>query len=378
MHVHGAPAIGPHDRGSEHSAVDHNGVRRRDDYTQLFLQASHVPAHVPQVSSSAQRVSPRRLALLSKLAEKMTDPALGVDTDNPDIPAGYTYLAQFVAHDMTFNLTAFDDARGPGNMRRNARHGRLVLQSLYGLGPTVSPHLYHTPDIGRSARGTLRLGQMRKRTSACPMSDDPWIDLPRVKVNGHADGSYNLDGSVQRSSVIDGRHDTLSADSRNDDNLIVSQLTVLFSVLHNTLYNRLDEPSIRAKLLPHHQDPRRQFRLARDSVTLAYRRVIFNHLLKRLLDPTVYAYFQQHGPLEADPNSERGIPLEFSHAAYRVGHAMIRPGYEMNDGVDADARSFLSLSDNLALGSLRMSQELPVIKDWYAQWSKFFETAGRS
>ncbi|MGY9055709.1 MAG: peroxidase family protein, partial [Alphaproteobacteria bacterium] len=71
-------------------------------------------------------------------------------------------------------------------------------------------------------------------------------------------------------------------------------------------------------------------------------------------------------------------PLEFSHAAYRVGHAMIRPGYEMNDGVDADARSFLSLSDNLALGSLRMSQELPVIKDWYAQWSKFFETAGRS
>ena len=376
-HAYGAPSLQVRDGKPEGYQTNERGERIRDDYSRLFLGTSPIPPHLPETASNGKQISERRLDLLSRLAEKMAAPAVGVDTDNPDIPAGYTYLAQFVAHDLTFNLTPFDEAKGPARSRRNARQGRLVLQTLYGGGPTVNPYLYNTPEVGRSDRGTLRLGQVRQRTSAFPQAGDQWIDVPRVRVDTNHNGTcpYSLDGNVQRSSLIGNRHETLPADSRNDDNVIVSQITVLFSILHNAIYNRLDEPSVRAALLPHFQEDRMQFRVARDVVTLTYRRIIANDLLKRLLDPEVYAYFVQHGPMEPDPTSDRGIPLEFSHAAYRVGHAMIRPFYEMNDGVDADARNLLTLYDSLALGSQRLSQDLPLVKDWYAQWSKFFETA---
>ena len=383
MHIHGAPLARPSERTPSAPSGGPSGTGTGDGSRKLFEAPSGMPGHVPEIASRRPSISPERLALLSKLAVAMTEPSSGIDTDNPNIPAGFTYLAQFAAHDITFSLTPFDEAHGHTQSNKNARHARLILNTLYGLGPGVHPHLYNAPELGREMRGTLRLGQMRDRTSKCPAQGDPWIDMPRVPVEPlHKEGCpyspYNLDGNVQRSILIANRHETLAADSRNDDNVVLSQVTVLFSILHNTIYNRLDEPSIRAKLPPHMQDPRLQFRVARDVVTLTYRRVLFNDLLRRLLDADVYAYFVKNGPLEPDLDGKRGVPLEFTHAAYRMGHAMIRSFYEMNDGVDADARNLLTLIDSLALGSQRLSQELPLLKDWYAQWSKFFDVAGHT
>lgn len=383
MHFHGAPFAGPAARRKSARPVGPYGTEAAVGTRKLFRQPSAAPGHVAETARLHGAVDPRRLALLSKLAAAMTQPASGIDTDNPNIPAGFTYLAQLAAHDITFNLTPFEEALDPARPEKNARQARLMLNTLYGMGPGVHPYLYNAPELGREMRGTLRLGQMRRRTSRCPMQGDPWIDLPRLPVEplrqeGCPYSPYNLDGNVQRSVLLAGRHDTLAADSRNDDNVVLSQITVLFAILHNTIYNRLDEPGIRAKLPPHLQDPRLQFQTARNVVTLTYRRVLFNDLLRRLLDAKVYAYLTEHGPLEPDTESAGGVPLEFTHAAYRMGHAMVRPYYEMNDGVDADARSLLSLTESLALGSQQLSQELPLLTDWYAQWSKFFDAPGRT
>ncbi|HKK30787.1 MAG TPA: peroxidase family protein [Alphaproteobacteria bacterium] len=377
MHMRGASIVGPAERDPLRGTRERGGVLSRDDETRLFLQTEDLPKHVAAENPRRARIEPRRLTLLSKLAVKMAEPSSGVDTDNPEIPAGFTYLAQFAAHDLSFNLTPFDEAKGPAKARTNARHARLVLETLYGLGPTVHPHLYHSSELGSNDRGTLRLGQLRSRNAAAPASDDPWLDLPRVRAASTGICPYRLDGSVQRSPLADGRHETLTADSRNDDNVMISQITVLFSVLHNTVYHRLDEPSIKAKLPPHLQDPRLRFSVARDAVTLAYRRIVFNDFLRRLLDPAVYRFFVQNGALEPDPEGERGMPLEFSHAAFRIGHSMVRSFYEMNDGIDRDARSLLTLADSLALGLPHRAYDMPLLQDWYAQWSKFFETNGR-
>src|SRR5205823_2163574 len=35
-----------------------------------------------------------------------------------------------------------------------------------------------------------------------------------------------------------------------------------------------------------------------------------------------------------DPRDEPFMPLEFSVAAYRFGHSMVRPGYRLNDAID--------------------------------------------
>ena len=56
---------------------------------------------------------------------------------------GYTYLLQFIAHDMvdsvlTFNIHDPDIIPGA----RNARSEALRLETLYGAGPDECPHAY--------------------------------------------------------------------------------------------------------------------------------------------------------------------------------------------------------------------------------------------
>src|SRR5215218_8024834 len=43
------------------------------------------------------------LDLLTPLAKKMVPSGGGAPIDNPDIPSGYTYLGQFIDHDITFD-----------------------------------------------------------------------------------------------------------------------------------------------------------------------------------------------------------------------------------------------------------------------------------
>jgi len=44
-------------------------------------------------------------AALAALAASMADAPAGAAGDNPDLPSGYTYLGQFVDHDITFDPT---------------------------------------------------------------------------------------------------------------------------------------------------------------------------------------------------------------------------------------------------------------------------------
>src|SRR2546421_12658950 len=66
-------------------------------------------------------------------------------TDNPRIPAGFTCLGQFVAHDITADRSLLlHHARL--NELRNLRTPRLDLESIYSAGPTGSPYLYDMND----------------------------------------------------------------------------------------------------------------------------------------------------------------------------------------------------------------------------------------
>ena len=52
-------------------------------------------------------------AALQALADSMAD-APGAAGDNPDIPSGYTYLGQFVDHDITFDpVSGLDRVNDP-------------------------------------------------------------------------------------------------------------------------------------------------------------------------------------------------------------------------------------------------------------------------
>lgn len=71
-------------------------------------------------------------ATLRKLAEAMTRAGGG----NPGMPAGYTYLGQFIDHDLTMDRTEvmFGSSLAASDMLQG-RSPSLDLDSLYGAGP---------------------------------------------------------------------------------------------------------------------------------------------------------------------------------------------------------------------------------------------------
>src|SRR6266571_6585758 len=122
-------------------------------------------------------------------------------TDNPRIPAGFTFLGQFVAHDITADRSLLlHHARL--NELRNFRTPRLDLESLYGGGPTGSPYLYDLDDADKLLIGVNDQGEL--------------ADVPRNR---------------------QGRE--LHGDARNDVHLFISQLHLAFLKFHNAIVDYL-------------------------------------------------------------------------------------------------------------------------------------------
>ena len=63
------------------------------------------------------------------------------DETNPNLPSGYTYLLQFIAHDMVNTSISLAVTRGRRFGFGNARQQPLTLETIYGGGPEVSAGL---------------------------------------------------------------------------------------------------------------------------------------------------------------------------------------------------------------------------------------------
>jgi len=137
------------------------------------------------------------IANLSALADEMTSsfdaPKDGPDAEESGIPALYTYLGQFIDHDITFDpvsvLTKAQDPDGLVDFRTPA----LDLDNVYGRGPSDQPYMYD---------GNLKF-LLGEPLNGAGVPDA--FDLPRFA--GRA----------------------LIGDPRNDENSIVSQLQDCFS-----------------------------------------------------------------------------------------------------------------------------------------------------
>ncbi len=83
------------------------------------------------------RVGPKGTAIGPALTKKVARAMIGGGGGNGDVPAGYTYLGQFVDHDLTFDRTknvVLGDDITPAELVQG-RSPRLDLDSLYGVGP---------------------------------------------------------------------------------------------------------------------------------------------------------------------------------------------------------------------------------------------------
>src|SRR6266699_3732551 len=162
-------------------------------------------------------------ANLHTLAKNMVStedkPKDGADPEESGIPALFTYLGQFVDHDLTFDPASSLQQQNDIDGLTDFRTPRFDLDNIYGRGPEDQPYLYF--DLDKVPK--LLLGKpLTGGTQAIP----PAADLPR---NGG-----NLTSTQPARAII--------GDPRNDENVIISQLQGLFFRFHNRFVD--DHPSL--------------------------------------------------------------------------------------------------------------------------------------
>lgn len=242
---------------------------------------------------------------------------------NAGMTVGFTFLGQFLDHDITFDPTSsFERQQDPESVA-NFRTPAFELDSLYGSGLAASPHLYD--------RNTRTKFLIEKLGTAADAQDD----LPRTS---------------QERAII--------ADPRNDENVMVSQLHLAFLKFHNAIDEDLRTSS------PTLTDGAR-FAEVQRLVRWHYQWIILHQFLpvtvgEDLVDDILANgrryYDWRHGPF---------IPVEFSVAAYRFGHSQVRPGYKPNPGLSAaifDTRP--------GVDDLRGGKRAP---ERFVNWNVFFD-----
>ncbi|MEO6842731.1 MAG: hypothetical protein ABI192_18445 [Bradyrhizobium sp.] len=299
--------------------------------------------------------------------------------ENPGIPSGYTYLLQFVAHDLVHSAIPLSVTGVLGADTANARRTPLRLETLFGSGPVGSPFAYAQDTPNDERRTKLRLGRMRWKDKEVEQSGCPFRDIARTP----AENVTGIDRSIPGGRAA--RTEALVVDPRNDDHALMSQLTALLALLHNGLVDvvRRGEPAVAANA--NLGAAYKRFLCARDALTAIYHTIIRKDLMKRVLHPAIYAayagpnrsFIDRTAPVEgrsaargsAEPNGWQ-IPLEFSHGAFRFGHAMVRPEYVINDLSTHD------LSNTLEKTSANDPVNMPLDSTWIVRWSRFFEIQG--
>lgn len=297
--------------------------------------------------------------------------------ENPNIPSGYTYLAQFVAHDLVQSSTPLSLANDMRGTTLNMRRSGLKLDTLYGAGPVSCPFAYALDDGADRSRTKLRLGRIQ-RDDRTTDAKCPFRDIPRAA----AENQTGIDRGIPGRLALT---DALLVDPRNDDHAILSQMTTLFALLHNGLVDLVTRAEGPRRNSVSQELAHRRYLCARGATTLIYRNVVRHDLMRRLLHPEVYrAYAPEHaafidevlqGPSgmrldEALRQQEWRVPLEFSHGAFRFGHALVRNQYRINDIATNE------LAENLEKTSLTDPINMPLNESWIVQWSQFFEITG--
>jgi hypothetical protein len=236
--------------------------------------------------------------LLKGLANRMVeeDTSDSFANTSPRLFAGFTFIGQFIDHDITFDNTPLDLQKADPDATVNFRTPRYDLDSIYGRGPTKEPQFY-----------------------------DP-ADRDKLFVTPNANGIEDM--------ARDGKQ-AIIPEHRNDENLIILQLHKGVAKFHNRIVDYARKQGMR---------PEWVFETARRLTRWHYQWAVIHDFLPRFVGDqlvgtsgTVYKEVAGKPPVinlsYYKPTNRDGrpfMPVEFSVAAYRFGHSIIRPFYVIN------------------------------------------------
>jgi hypothetical protein len=291
------------------------------------------------------------LANLKVLGKEMVStkdlPKDGPDGEESGIPSLYTYLGQFVDHDLTFDPASSLQQQNDPDGLVDYRTPKFDLDNVYGRGPDDQPYLYDFSEGSDKAKFL-----MGKALTGAPAILPPAHDLAR-------------NGADPRRAII--------GDPRNDENTLVSQLQGLFLRFHNRLIT----------------DKKLKFADAQETLRFHYQWMLIHDFLVKMVNEEtlhlVFPHLASGKSIADDPpvmqfyhaRNEAFMPLEFSVAAYRFGHSMVRPGYRLNDG----AKNLLPI---FPLDEHQGQQPHSSLRgftapadDWAIDWARFIDIENR-
>jgi hypothetical protein len=362
--AHGSTiSIEPEDAGA--------GIEELDDSNPLASPSDAASSSIPfgylfpdlqETSDALLPEGPETLETLSSLGATMLDS----DEDasfNSTIPSAYTYFGQFVDHDISFTKTDktppdLSDSCVLGDSQLKPFSKDEVLQKVHNqraaileLEPVYNS-FQNNPQPPRDNNNPLLMarGQVSK-SGHRPKGKDDCNDLVRSPKNA------------------DARHDRVAVigDPRNDSNIVLSQLHVAFLRAHNATVDFVCQKNLAA--------PGEEFEEAQKLLRQHYHWIIIHDFLKKqIADPNVVdEVLSNPKPIYNPTANGFFLPLEFTVAAYRFGHSMIRSTYYLNDNYRGEtlARLFtlIVLSNDLKPTPGKGAETLP--EDRIIQWRKF-------
>jgi hypothetical protein len=283
---------------------------------------------------------------LRKLGELMASGGGGTS----QVPAGFTYLGQFLDHDLTFDKTTvtLGTPVSPTQLLQ-ARSPSLDLDSLYGAGPQdpESAKFYEADGMHLKAGRTVAADGIPAKAG---------FDLPR---------GAGTSAKAKRRAII--------PDHRNDENLAVAQHHAAMIRFHNRVLDSL----------PAALPPAQRFAQARELVTKHYQWMVRTDYLPRICRPNavdnVFSKGRKVFEVGANPTDVPTMPIEFSVAGFRLGHSMIRAAYHWNKIFDAGSGTLDFLfTFSATSGNLGGETRLP--SNWIADFRRLYDfgEAGRA
>jgi hypothetical protein len=220
----------------------------------------------------------------------------GTADDNANLPAEYTYLGQFIDHNLDFDETPQPEANVNPNTLTNFESFRFNLNNVFGGGPSVDPQLYASDGKHLLVAGAL--GTPQADGFPTVTGNNGVFDLSRDPVTGVA----NL------------------VEPRDDETQILSQISAAWIAFYNGFVDR-----------------GMSYTQARQETEWYYQEMVLTDVLPAFVGQDTinkYLKFNPQGKATVStPNFPNAsfTPIEFSVGAYRFGHALVRNNYHIND-----------------------------------------------
>ncbi len=266
------------------------------------------------------------------------------------IPSGFTYLGQFIDHDLTFDKTTVTlGSLINATQLLQARSPSLDLDSIYGAGPQdpESAKFYEADGMHLKTGTTEAVDGLPAK---------PGFDLPR---------GAGTTQKAKRAAII--------PDPRNDENLAVAQTHCAMIRFHNRVLDTL----------PGSVPTGQRFAKARELVTKHYQWMVRTDYLPRICRPNAVDNVFNQGrkvfEVGATPTDVPTMPIEFSVAAFRLGHSMVRATYNWNKIFD-DGFGSLELLFTFSATGGDLGGGLHVPTNWIADFRRLydFKEAGKA